>query len=400
MSGSGEGYGRRELLRAGGLAAAGLGLAACGVSTARSSSRAAQQAAAERFWRRQRPHGHVNFANWPGYIDSRSLREFTAATGTTVRYAPVILDDAAWFGRVHAALEAGRPIGYDLMVDTNGFVFDELMELHDVMPLDQRMLVNFYKYAGYRFRHRSYDPGNVHSVPWAAGSTGIAWNPRYISKPVTSIEELWNPAYKGRVGMMVNVLETGNFGLIKAGVNPETSTPSDWRRAASALLQQRDDGLVRGYYDASYIDHLRSGDLWITMAWQGDIFQDNLAGGELRYVVPSEGGTLWIDNMMIPRTAQNPVDAMKLMDWYYHPKIAAQLTAAIGYISPVPSVRPIIAAAAKRATGDARRILTAVAGSPLIWPAPADFDRLYYYVNVSGQLKVEYQSIFQPIVSA
>jgi hypothetical protein len=38
--------------------------------------------------------------------------------------------------------------------------------------------------------------------------------------------------------------------------------------------------------------------------------------------------------------------------------------------------------------------------SPLIWPTPADFNRLYYYVNVSGQLKVEYQSIFQPIVSA
>ena len=49
---------------------------------------------------------------------------------------------------------------------------------------------------------------------------------------------------------------------------------------------------------------------------------------------------MWTDNMMIPRRAQNPVDAMMLMDWYYRPAIAAMLTEAINYIPPCPRHSP------------------------------------------------------------
>jgi spermidine/putrescine transport system substrate-binding protein len=262
------------------------------------------------------------------------------------------------------------------------------------------MLGNFYRYASSRFRHRPYDPGNVYSVPWASGMTGIAWNPRYITTPITSINALWDPAYKGRVGMMIDVQETGNFGMLKLGINPEKSTPDDWRRAATVLLQQRDSGLVRNYYDQSYIDALVHGETWISMAWSGDIFQQNQASGtNLMFAVPDEGGTIWTDNMVIPRYAQNPLGAMMLMDWYYRPAVAAMLTSGIGYITAVPAARAIIAADAQRATGRARRVVTEIATSPLVWPTPAEYRRLYHYVNVRGQLKVEYQSIFQPIVA-
>jgi hypothetical protein len=35
-----------------------------------------------------------------------------------------------------------------------------------------------------------------------------------------------------------------------------------------------------------------------------------------------------------------------------------------------------------------------------VWPDRATYERLYHYANVHGQLKVEYQSIFQPIVAS
>jgi len=88
------------------------------------------------------------------------------------------------------------------MVVTDGFEFAELVALGELVPLDQSKLTNFYKYASQKYQHRSFDPGNTYSIPWASGSTGIAWNPKYIKTPVTSINELWNSAYKGKVGMM------------------------------------------------------------------------------------------------------------------------------------------------------------------------------------------------------
>jgi spermidine/putrescine transport system substrate-binding protein len=393
---------RRDVLGLGGLAAAGLALAACsGGGSAKPPPVAHAQNAVARFWAAQKQHGHVNFANWPLYIDTgrKTLDEFTATTGITVSYAEVIQEDDYWVNKITPIIRAGESIGYDLMVVTDGFWLSQLLTMGDLIPLDQSLLPNFHRYAAAKFQHRSFDPGNTYSVPWASGTTGIAWNPKFIPNPVTSINELWNPAYKGRVGMMADIQDLGNFGLLKLGVNPETSTPAQWRAAAKTLTQQRNAGLVRGYYQQSYIDELTSGNTWISMAWSGDIFQQNLSSGtDLRFVIPDEGGTLWTDNMMIPKYAQNPVDAMMLMDWYYRPPIAAQLTESINYISAVPAARPIIAHDAARASGSNRQLLHEVATSELVWPTPADYKRLFNYADVSGKLQTEYEATFNPVI--
>ena len=393
---------RRDVLGLGGLAAAGLALAACsGGGTAPPARQVDAQNTVQKFWAAQKRHGHVNFANWPLYIDTgrKTLEEFTATTGITVSYAEVIQEDDYWVNKITPIIRAGESIGYDLMVVTNGFWFSELLTMGGLIPLDQSLLPNFHKYAAAKFRHRSFDPGNTYSIPWASGTTGIAWNPKFVQSPVTSLKDLWNPAYKGRVGMMADIQDLGNFGLLKLGVDPETSTPADWRAAAKTLTQQREAGLVRGYYQQSYIDELTSGNTWISMAWSGDIFQQNLSSGtDLKFVIPDEGGTLWTDNMMIPKYAQNPVDAMMLMDWYYRPPIAAQLTESINYISAVPAARPIIARDAGRASGSDRELLHEVATSELVWPTPADYKRLFNYADVSGKLQTEYEATFNPVI--
>jgi spermidine/putrescine transport system substrate-binding protein len=397
---SATGRPRRDALRLAGLAAAGLAAAGCGVSQA--TPRATAPAGPTNFWGRQRRHGHVNFANWPYYIDTdhKTLREFTAATGITVGYTEIIQENESWFAKVSPILQKGENIGYDVMVITDGFQFSELVALGELTPLDQDMMKNFYHTAAPTFQHRSFDPGNTYSMPWASGSTGIAWNPEHIKTPITSIRELWNPAYEGRVGMMSDVQDLGNFGMIRLGIDPETSTPADWRAAAKVLTAQRDAGLVHAYYQQPYLQALASGQTWISMAWSGDIFQQNLSGGtKLRFVIPEEGGTIWTDNMVIPRQAQNPVDAMTLMDWYYQPRIAAQLTEAINYIPPVPAAQPLVLRDAARAKGGEKELLTQVATSDQIWLTPAEVSRLHNYADVSGKKQQQYLSIFQSVIS-
>jgi spermidine/putrescine transport system substrate-binding protein len=390
---------RRDVLTLGGLAAAGLAMAGCG-GGAPLPTAVQPRSPVKAYWARQRRHGTVNFANWPLYIDTgrKTLQEFTAATGIAVNYSEVIQEVSDWVGKISPILRSGQSIGYDMMVVTNGFWFSELVSMGELVPLDQSMLVNFHKYAAPRFQHRSFDPGNTYSIPWASGTTGIAWNPKFIQEPVTSINALWNPAWKGRIGMISDSQDVGNFGLLKLGINPETSKPADWQAAAKVLTQQKH--LVRGYYGQSYIDELVAGNTWISMAWSGDIFQQNLSSGsQLKFVIPDEGGTLWTDNMMIPKYAQNPMDAMLLMDWYYQPQIAAQLTESINYISAVPGAQPLIAAAAAKATGSSKALLHEVATSELVWPSDADYKRLYNYPDVSGKAQAQYEALFNPLVA-
>jgi spermidine/putrescine transport system substrate-binding protein len=119
----------------------------------------------------------------------------------------------------------------------------------------------------------------------------------------------------------------------------------------------------------------------------------------LQFVIPAEGGSIWTDNMVIPRHAQNPVDAMMLMDWYYRPPVAAVLTESITYLPAIPGVQPIISYDAAKATGMSRQRLSKVATSDLIWLSGAQYGRLHSYPDVSGKLQHAYLTIFEPVTA-
>jgi spermidine/putrescine transport system substrate-binding protein len=394
--------GRRAALRVGGLSAAGLALAACGVEGRAVASASAAPDAIANFWANKTKTGHLYFANWPLYMDPKKpeLAKFTQQTGIQVTYQEVIQDDTEWFAKIQPQLVQNRGIGYDLMVVTNGVPFSELKDQGFLAPLDHTKLPNFTANVGDKYKHETFDDGNVYSLPWASGATGIAYHPDKVTKPPTKIADLWKPAYKGKVGMMANTQELGNFAMLKLGIDPEKSTKADWQRAAQELKNQRDAGIVRKYYDQGYIDDLGKGNISLCMAWSGDVFQKNLSDGtNLQFVVPEEGGTLWTDSMMIPITAASPVDAITLMDFFYTPKIAASLTEFINYITPVPAAQAVIrsdAAAASSASDKAT--LKAVAASPLVFPTAAEYAKLHYYraFRTTAE-RTDYEQIFNPI---
>ena len=180
------------------------------------------------------------------------------------------------------------------------------------------------------------------------------------------------------------------------GVNPETSTPADWRKAADWLIKQRP--LVRKYYDQSYADALAKGDLWATMAWSGDIFLKQADNPDLKFVIPEEGGVIWTDNMCIPVHAQHPLDAMTYMDFVYEPEIAAMLANYINYITPVTAVQQVFEKEAAAATNkDDKDNYTTLAESPLIFPRPSDFARLHRYRVLPSTERKQWNSLFEPI---
>jgi spermidine/putrescine transport system substrate-binding protein len=391
---------RRDALRLFGLAGAGLGLAACGVKGQKAAP--PKQTDVQKYWAGKTKNGHVNFANWPLYMDKgrTPLKAFTQATGVSVTYREVIQDDPQWFGKIAPQLQAGQSIGYDLMVVTNGLEFTKLVELGYLVPLDHSKLPNFAKNADPVYTKESFDQGNVYSIPYATGITGIAYDPTKTKREITSMADLWDPAFKGKVGMMSDGQEIGNFGMFALGIDPEKSTPDDWKKAGAKLQEQKDKGIVRKYYEQDYIDALTRGDVWITMAWSGDIFQQNLSEkSNLKFVIPKEGATIWTDNLMIPKTAENPVDALMLMDYLYQPPTAAKLAEIINYVTPVPSAKDVIAADAAKATGADQKSLQAIAASPLVFPSEADYAKLRHYRSLTPATEKEYNAVFQHITA-
>ena len=388
-------FSRRRLL-AGGLAG-GLSLtalaAACGGSKA-----APPQVGDAAWWGEQKATNEVVFANWPLYIDYRnwlkshpSLNAFSRETGITVAYEEVIENNEPFYTKIAPLLRRGRPIGYDLIVLTNGWQLTQLIQHHWLVPLDHSMIPNFARYASPLVKNPSYDPNNRFTVAWQSGFTGIAYDRQKITRPITSIKDLWDPAFKNRVGMMSDNTDMGSAGLLYLGIDPVSSTPDDWRQAANILHRQRDLGVVRRYYDQSYIDALQNGETWISQAWSGDIFQARASGyGNLEFVVPEEGVMHWTDNLMIPMHAADPVNAMRLMNYYYTPEAAARVADWVNYITPVPDAQQVIADQFDDPS---------VARSPLVFPGP-DIDakaRSYRVFRNTGEFD-SWNSTFNPIM--
>ncbi|WP_214105953.1 polyamine ABC transporter substrate-binding protein [Acrocarpospora catenulata] len=383
-------YSRRDALRVAGFSAAGLALAACGVQGQKAEAPKASEVAD--FWSTQQKHGKVVFANWPEYMppEQGPLKQFQQATGISYEYKEVIQENADFFGKSEPQLRAGQPLGYDIIVMTNGLQLAKMIQLGYLVALDHKQLPNFAANAGAKYKNPSYDPNNQFTIPYQAGVTGIAYNTKYVDEKITSIQSLFDKKYEGKVGMMADAQEIANFAMFAVGVDPDTSTQAEWEKAAAKLKEQRESGVVRKYYDQSYIDAVAKGDIWLSQAWSGDVFQRQLAGEPVDFVVPAEGGTIWIDNMAIPKGAANPVDALMLMDFLYKPEVAAELTEYVQFVTPVPAVQQILAA-----KGD--KDSKALAESPLIFPSAEDYAKLRSYKTLTAAEETVFNGIFQSI---
>ena len=138
-----------------------------------------------------------------------------------------------------------------------------------------------------------------------SGITGIGYDPELTGREITSVMDLFDPAFEGKVGMFGDTEDMPNLTLLGMGVEPSESTEDDWHAAADLLTKQRDDGIVRQYYGQNYVSALTTGNVALTMAWSADILQLQLGGSpQLKFVVPDEGAMLWTDSLCIPANSR------------------------------------------------------------------------------------------------
>ena len=106
------------------------------------------------------------------------------------------------------------------------------------MPLPTDKRPNFDANASVAVKDPAYDPGNVFTMAWQSGFTGIGWDPDQVrelrpSKPeITSMIDLFDPAFAGKVGMFNNSADLAGLVMVGQGVDPATSTPEQWQAAA------------------------------------------------------------------------------------------------------------------------------------------------------------------------
>ena len=325
--------------------------------------------------------GQLKVAHWPLYIDRAkgghrpTLEAFEKKYDVQVDYREVISDNQEFFAKLIPLLRAGQDTGFDL-VALSDWVVGLMNEAGWAEALHEDQLPHVGQNLLPAFQDPPYDPGNAHSVPWQGGVTGIAYDPTLTGFEIRRFEDLWDERLAGHVGMLTEMVDTVSLTLLMQGVEPVGATPDDVQRATERLAEQRDAGIVRAYLGQGYIDELTNGNTWATMAWSGDVFFNKYLGGfpQIEFVVPEEGGMLWVTPLEIPALAQHPADAHLFMDWFYRPEIAVQVTDWVLYMTPVDGVQDLMRQKAKESEGGTARYYETLAESPLLFPPEDPLD--------------------------
>jgi spermidine/putrescine transport system substrate-binding protein len=338
--------------------------------------------------------GGLRVLNWPDYIDPDeggtpgTVSRFQQAAGVQVEYVEEYNGNEEAFSEVfEPTLGRGRATGYDVVVPTYWAVA-RLLDRGWLEPVPIERVPNHVN-VDPAFLGMPWDRGARYHMPWQVGITGIAYNPGLTGREIRAVADLFNPAFRGRVGMVSEMRETVGLVMLTQGADPSRATLAAAHSALDRLEAAERDGQIARFTGNEFVDALTNGQFAACLAWSGDIIQLQRDRPDIRFVIPVEGGIRWFDSMIIPRRAANPAAAGDWMNFVYDPTNAARITQAVQYISPVLGVRDEL----RREGGEA----AALADNPILFPDDETRRRLYFWSGMDAAAEDELQDRFSAI---
>jgi len=285
--------------------------------------------------------GELTISNWPGYIDpgpNGTVAEFEKATGVNVSYIEDINSNDAFFGKLQPQLEQGESGGRSVFVAAD-YMAKQMHDLGYLQEIDHADLPTVFENLLPSLESPAFDPERKFSVPWQGGMTGI-WVDTSKAPEIKSVNDLFDPKYKGKVTMLDELRETPALVMLAEGVDPATASAEEWLAAIDKLDAAADSGQIRRFTGNDYTEDLTAGNIVAAIGWSGDASLIDNENAEWR--MPTEGCVRWSENMVIPVGAPNTAAALAWMDFAYRPEVAADITAYVEYISPVQGVKEIL----------------------------------------------------------
>jgi spermidine/putrescine transport system substrate-binding protein len=331
--------------------------------------------------------GTVRISNWPLYIDKATVGQFEAATGIKAEYTEDVNDNNEFFAKIDEPLKRGQSIDRDVIVLTD-WMAGRLIKLGYTQPIPDDKFPNKANLVD-SLRNVGFDPGRKFSVPWLSGMTGVGYNPKRTGRELTSINDIFDPKFKGQVTMLTEMRDTVGLVMLGMGKDPANFTMDDAKAVCAKIKKARESGHIRKFTGNDYAADLAQGNIAVALAWSGDIQGLAADNPDLRWIAPKEGAMLYSDNMLIPKTSEHPELAAAWMNYVYDPVHSAQIVTAAPYISAVKGAGEALA-----------KIDPALAKSPLVNPPDELRARLHVFKWLEDAEDQQINRLFQDAIGA
>ena len=207
---------------------------------------------------------------------------------------------------MYAKLKSGAS-GYDVVVPSD-YMIARLISEGMLEKLDFSNIPN-YEYINDDFRGLYYDPEDEYSIPYTYGMVGIIYNSSIVDEADTGKWDLmWNEKYAGRILQFNNSRDGFGTAMYKLGIDVNTTSGSEWRRALEELKVQQPH--LQGYVMDEIYNKMESGEASISAYYAGDYLSMADNNEDLAFYYPTdENGNirtnLFVDAYCIPKGAAN-----------------------------------------------------------------------------------------------
>jgi spermidine/putrescine transport system substrate-binding protein len=189
--------------------------------------------------------GSLNISNWTYYIDPKTINEFQKETGIKTTYNEDVNDNNSFFGKVQQQLANGDSGGRDIIIVTD-WMAEKMYNLGYIQKLDHDELGQVFDTMIPSLRDPSFDPGRGYSVPWQSGMTGLVVR-KDLAPDVKSINDLFDPKYKGKVTLLTELRDTVPLIMAADGIDPAEATTEDWLATIDKIKENVDNGQIRRF---------------------------------------------------------------------------------------------------------------------------------------------------------
>lgn len=328
--------------------------------------------------------GTLRISNWPLYMADGFVAAFQTASGITVDYKEDYNDNEQWFAKVKEPLSRKQDIGADLVVPTE-FMAIRLHQLGWLNDISDEGVPNK-KNLRPDLMEASADPGRKFSAPYMSGLVGLAYNRAATGRDISSIDDLWDPAFKGRVSLLSDTQDGLGMIMLSQGNSPENPSTESVQRAVDLIREQNDRGQIRRFTGNDYADDLAAGNIAVAQAYSGDVVQLQADNPDLQFIVPQSGGTTFLDTMVIPYTTQNQKAAEAWIDYVYDRANYAKLVAFTQFV-------PVLS----EMTEELEKVDPAAASNPLINPPTDVLERCKSWAALTDEQTQEFNTAYAAV---
>jgi len=256
--------------------------------------------------------------NWTYYMPDKIIADFEKKFNVKVVYDMYSSNE-----EMFAKLKAGAK-GYDIIFPSGDFVKIMIAEKM-LLPMDLSKIPNIKNIDPLVIEKNKFDPQNRYSILYMMASAGIAVNTKFVKNFDKSSSIFARKDLAGKMTMLDDMREVLGLALKSKGYSVNTTDKKQLQEAKDIVLNWKKNILK---FDAEgFAKGFAAGEYWVAHGYAENIYLelDPSQKSNVVFFIPKEGGSMYIDAMVILKDAPHPDLAYKFINYIHEPEVYAQI---------------------------------------------------------------------------